>query len=140
MIRLALFALFAVVLSGFGGCPPRVAPVGTITPDPTKAGAYVMNAALPQPDAADYQGGAGGWLDLVGMLLPQPWGAVLASLGTALVAAPLARRGPLRALKQTVCGIEKAKAILPASTEAIHGALAEAQDEDTKRTVWELRP
>ena len=46
----------------------------------------------------------------------------------------------VRALKQTVNGLDKAKASLdPETVDTIHATLASEQDESTKRKVWELR-
>lgn len=135
MIRLGVIAIL------LAGCAAvRTAPVGTIAPDPARPGAYVMNPELEQPTPADYQPGGGGFVALLGSLLPQPWGTILTGLATALVAMPIARRAPLRALRQTVNAIESAKTEHPEGVPTLHAALDSAQDEDTKRMVWEMRP
>jgi hypothetical protein len=125
--------------------PPRVAPVGTVAPHPEEPGVYVLNPALPQPDPAGYRaggasGGLGGLLGFLADLLPGPWGPLLAGLIGMLVGLPAGRRGPLRALRQTVNGIELAKHEAPEALPALHAALDRAQDESAKRLVWELRP
>lgn len=136
------FVLTFVGLLVVAACAaPRVAPVGQIAPDPARPGEYTLNPALPQPEAEDYQPGAGlGWLSLLGGLLPSPWRELVGMGTAALITAPMARRAPLRALRQTVCGIEQAKKEAPDAVPALHAALEGAQDEDAKKLVWEMRP
>lgn len=137
-MKLPALGLLCLALAA---CDLRVAPVGTVTPDPEVPGSYVMNRALPQPDPAASQPISMGFMGVLGALLPQPWGTILAALGTALVAAPVARRGPLRALQQTVDGLENAKGQMEsAHIDLLHGELAKAQDESAKRIISEMRP
>lgn len=133
-IYLSLCLLLLAVLLGCNGM--RVEPVGHVVPDPDHPGEFLIN-----PDAASLSDGAGGFIDLVGRFLPAPWGTIVSMLGSALVAMPVARRAPNRALKQTVDGIESAKSELPPEViEKLHTHLSKAQDDATKRTVYDLRP
>ncbi len=139
VIALCLLALLAVAL--WGCSPVRVAPVGTLAEDPS-GGGWTMNRDLPQPKAEDYQPGAGvgGFLQMAGAFLPEPWREIVLMLSTTLVAKKVAESPLKAALQQTVNGIELAKADNPSALPAIHARLAETQDERTKRLVWNLRP
>lgn len=136
-MRAGLLAAFLALCA----CGPiRVAPVGDVAPDPKRPGVQVMNPALPQPDPADYQGG--GLLNVVRTAVetfaPSPYReGILGLLSVFFVARG---RRYKRALSQTVGGIEAAKRDRPEIVPAIHSALAETQDEDAKRVVWEMRP
>ncbi len=134
-----LLALIAVML--WGCSPVRVAPVGTLSEDPT-GGGWTMNRELPQPAPADYEPGAGigGFISMIGTALPSPWRELVLMLSTTLVAKKVAESPLKTALAQTVNGIELAKREKPEAVPSIHQCLAETQDERTKKLVWDLRP
>lgn len=142
--ELAFLAAICLALIGvaiFSCSPIRVSPVGTMTSDPT-GGGWTMNRELPQPVPADYQPGSGigGFVQAIGGFLPEPWREIVLMLSTTLVAKRVAESPLKAALKQTVNGIQLAKADNPSAVPAIHRRLAETQDERTKRLVWDLRP
>lgn len=138
---LAVILGLVLVLVLLASCSPmRVAPVGTVTPDPT-GGGWTMNRDLPQPVAEDYQPGAAlGWLQVVGSVLPSPWREVALMLVSTLAAKRVAEAPWRKALQQTVNGLELAKNDHPDAVPALHMRLGETQDERTKRLVWDLRP
>lgn len=129
-----------VIMHMLGGCgAPRVAPVGTISPGPE--GTYILNAALPQPAPEDYEPGAGfGWLEMIAQILPSPWREIVGMLLALLVGRRAGAAPLMTALRQTVAGVEMAKAANPDFKPALHSSLNETQDERTKKLIWDLRP
>lgn len=134
-----LAGIIALLCLALGGCAIPVRPIGYVDPDPMTPGSYRF---APDPEREPQPASAVGSIaGLVGAALPGPWGAIVSALGASLVAGRIAKRGPQRCLEQTVAGIEQAKAKLPPEAlDALHTALAMAQDDSTKRAVWEARP
>lgn len=133
-----MLALTALLILALVSCAPRVAPVGQIAPDPERPGEYTMNPELPQPDPAHYQGGV---LSALGGFLPSPWREILSGGAALLGGAFVGRRGPRRMLAQVVGGIESAKRDMSEEAiAALHDHLGKAQDDKTKKVIWEMRP
>lgn len=120
------------------GCAVPVRPIAHIEQDPMRPGVYHFT---PDHDQEPQIGPAvTGGLGLIAAFLPSPYRELL---GVALAAwvGEKRKQSSDRKLKQTVDGIETAKADLePEAINVLHGALAESMDDNTKKTVWDMRP
>lgn len=137
--------LIIIVLVGFlalalGGCAERRTEgtsahriTGTMGGQPVDLRVQGTTSATETTIAPD-------WFDLLGQVVPAPWGAALTGLG-ALWFGERRKQKSDNALRQTVVGIDAARDELPSdAVAALETALGKHQDEHAKRLVWEMRP
>lgn len=120
------------------GCAVPVRPIAYIEQDPQRPGTYHFTPDHAQePHVSD---SVGGFLSGLVTFLPSPYRELLGILVAAWIGEKRKQASDVK-LKQTVDGIEKAKADLPdGALDVLHTALASTQDASTQKTVWEMRP
>lgn len=136
MIRRQLSLFVFVVL--LASCAIPVRPIAFVEPVAGRDGVYHFT---PDKDQ-EPQVGAGimGLLSTLGAILPSPYRELVGMLLVGYVGEKR-KQGADACHKQTIEGIEKAKADLPPeSWKALTTSLASTQDAKTQKLVWDLTP
>ncbi len=130
-----LVSLLALALVS---CAVPVRPIAFLEPVSGRDGVYHFT---PDQDQEPQIGpGIAAFLGGLGALLPSPYRELLGMLVVAYVG-ERRKQGADACHKQTIDGIEAAKTALPPeSWKALTGSLAAAQDDKTKKLVWDLTP
>jgi hypothetical protein len=135
VIRHAILCLFLWTLTA---CAVPVRPIAFVEPVADRPGVYHFT----QDKDQEPQVGPGivGMLGSIADFLPSPYRELLGMLVVGYIGEKRKQCADARH-KQTIDGIEKAKAELPDdAAKTLFSALAATQDDKTKKFVWEVTP
>lgn len=135
MTRTACICLFLLALTA---CAVPVRPIAFVEPVADRPGVYHFTADKDQEPQVGP--GIAGMLGSLADFLPSPYRELLGMLVVGYIGEKR-KQGADARHKQTIDGIEKAKADLPPeAAQTLFAALSATQDDKTKKFVWDVTP